>query len=87
MGVRCRSAVGAVRLGGPIAEVDEGVTSIGSRGGASEELEEGSMGIDLCMFGLWSPENGLRRASATDAMWVETQRGKVGGSNVEVLGC
>lgn len=51
-----------------MAEVDEGVMSIGSRGGASEELEDGRMGMDLCMFGLWSPENGLRRASATEAM-------------------
>lgn len=51
-----------------MVEVEDGVMSIGSRGGASEELEEGRMGIDLCMFGLWSPENGLRRASATEAM-------------------
>lgn len=51
-----------------MADVDEGVMSIGSRGGASEELEDGRMGMDLCMFGLWSPENGLRRASATEAM-------------------
>lgn len=51
-----------------MAEVDEGVMSIGSRGGASDELEDGRMGMDLCMFGLWSPENGLRRASATEAM-------------------
>lgn len=69
VGVRCcRSVLGAARLGGPMAEVDEGVRSIGSRGGASEELDEGRMGMDRCMFGLWSPENGLRRASATDAM-------------------
>src|SRR5690242_1525585 len=60
VGVRCcRSVVGAARLGGPMAEVDEGVRSIGSRGGASAELEEGRMGMDLCMFGLCSPENGL----------------------------
>ena len=51
-----------------MAEVDEGVMSIGSRGGASDELEDGRMGMDLCMLGLWSPENGLRRASATEAM-------------------
>ena len=51
-----------------MAEVEDGVMSIGSRGGASEELEEGRMGMDLCMFGLWSAENGLRRASATEAM-------------------
>lgn len=51
-----------------MAEVEDGVMSIGSRGGASEELDEGRMGMDLCMFGLWSPENGLRRASATEAM-------------------
>lgn len=51
-----------------MAEVEDGVMSIGSRGGASEELDEGKMGMDLCMFGLWSPENGLRRASATEAM-------------------
>lgn len=51
-----------------MAEDEDGVMSMGSRGGASEELEEGRMGMDLCMFGLWSPENGLRRASATEAM-------------------
>ena len=90
----CRSALGAVRLGGPMAEVEDGdgVMSIGSRGGASEELEldEGRMGIDLCMFGLWSPENGLRRASATEAMVVmvwSTQRTGRPQCNVEVLGC
>lgn len=59
-----------------MAEVEDGVMSIGSRGGASEELEEGRMGIDLCMFGLWSPENGLLRASATEA--IEWRRGGEG---------
>lgn len=87
VGVRCwRSALEAVRLGGPMAEVeDAGMMSIGSRGGASEELEEGRMGIDLCMFGLESPENGLRRASATDA--IEWDAAGKDDSNVEVLGC
>lgn len=74
-----------------MAEVEDGdgVMSIGSRGGASEELEleEGRMGIDLCMFELWlwSPENGLRRASATEAMMVWS--GARGGEqcNVEVV--
>ena len=89
-----------------MAEVEDGdgVMSIGSRGGASEELEleEGRMGIDLCMFGLWSPENGLRRASATEAMvvlvlvlvlalvlvWVwSTRWGGRPQCDVEVLGC
>jgi hypothetical protein len=50
-------------------DVDEGVMSMGSRGGASVEPEEGRMGIDLCILELCgSGEKGLRRASATDAI-------------------
>lgn len=55
-------------LGGPIDEVEVGVMSIGSRGGASVEPDEGRMGIDLCKLGLCgSGEKGLRR-SATEAI-------------------
>jgi hypothetical protein len=55
-------------LGGPI-EVEVGVMSMGSRGGASVEPEDGRMGMDLCRFGLCgSGEKGLLRASATDAI-------------------
>lgn len=40
-----------------------------SLGGASVEPEDGRIGIDLCRLGLCgSGENGLRRASATDAI-------------------
>jgi hypothetical protein len=55
-------------VGGPIVD-GVGVMSMGSRGGASVEPEEGRMGIDLWRVGLCgSAEKGLRRASATDAM-------------------
>lgn len=55
-------------LGGPI-EVEVGVISMGSRGGASVEAEDGRIGMDLCRFGLCgSGEKGLLRASATEAM-------------------
>lgn len=73
VGVRCwRSVLGAVRLGGPMAEVEDGVMSMRSCGGASEP-EDGRMGMERCMFGLLSPENGLLRASATEA--IEWRRG------------
>ena len=63
-----RSWGGQFSVGGPIVD-GVGVMSMGSRGGASDELEEGRMGIDLCRFGLrGSPEKGLLRASATEAM-------------------
>lgn len=43
--------------------------SIGSRGGASVEAEDGRMGIDLCRLGLWgSGEKGLLRASTEAIM-------------------
>jgi hypothetical protein len=48
--------------------MDVGVISMRSRGGASVEPDEGRMGI-VCRFGLCgSGENGLRRASATEAI-------------------
>jgi hypothetical protein len=50
-------------------DVEVGVISMGSRGGASVEPEDGRIGIDLCRFGLCgSGEKGLRRASATEAI-------------------
>jgi hypothetical protein len=56
-------------VGGPMDDVDVGVMSMGSRGGASVEPDEGRMGIDLCRPELCgSGEKGLRRASATDAI-------------------
>ena len=78
-----RSKVGQFRVGGPIAEVDAGVMSMGSRGGARVELEEGRIGMDLWRVWLCgSGEKGLRRASATDAMAqvgiVDAQRSGVG---------
>jgi hypothetical protein len=64
-----RSAGGQFMVGGPMEDVDEGVMSMGSRGGASVEPDEGRMGIDLCRLELCgSGEKGLRRASATDAI-------------------
>jgi len=81
-----RSAGGQFMVGGPIVDVVVvGVMSMGSRGGARVEPDEGRMGIDLCRLGLWgSAAKGLRRASATEAMAraeiVESRRG------VEVLG-
>jgi hypothetical protein len=63
------SVAGQFIVGGPMEDVDEGVMSMGSRGGASVEPEEGRMGIDLCILELCgSGEKGLRRASATDAI-------------------
>jgi hypothetical protein len=60
---------GQFMVGGPMDEADVGVMSMGSRGGASVEPDEGRMGIDLCMPELCgSGEKGLRRASATDAI-------------------
>lgn len=70
--VPLRSKLLQFRVGGPIVEVEEaevGVMSMASRGGASVELDEGRMGIDLWRFGLCgSGAKGLRRASATEAM-------------------
>lgn len=66
-----RSAPAPLSEGGPMEVEGEGVMSIGSRGGggASVELDEGRMGIDLCKFAPWgSAWKGLRRASATEAM-------------------
>lgn len=63
--------------GGPMAEGAVGARSMGSRGGARVEADEGRMGIGLCRLGLglglwaraWaSAAKGLRRASATEAM-------------------
>jgi hypothetical protein len=58
-----------------MVDVELGVMSMGSRGGASVELDEGRMGIDLCRFGFEfefgvcaSAAKGLRRASATEAI-------------------
>jgi hypothetical protein len=60
---------GQFMVGGPMDDVDVGVMSMGSRGGASVEPDEGRMGIDLCRPELCgSGEKGLRRASATDAI-------------------
>lgn len=50
-----------------MAEVEDGVMSMRSCGGTSEP-DDGRMGMERCMFGLWSPENGLLRASATEAI-------------------
>jgi hypothetical protein len=74
--VPLRSWGGQFSVGGPMVD-GVGVMSMGSRGGASDELEEGRMGIDLWRFGLCgSPEKGLLRASATEAMaCVELWRG------------
>lgn len=64
-----RSVEGALSEGGPMAEVEVGVMSMGSRGGASVELDEGRMGMERWRLGLCgSGEKGLRRASATEAM-------------------
>ena len=41
-----RSALGLFRLGGPIEEAPDGVMSMASRGGASDEPDEGRMGMD-----------------------------------------
>jgi hypothetical protein len=55
--------------------------SIGSRGGASVEAEDGRMGIDLCRLGLWgSGEKGLLRAS-TEAIMAD------GPVRVEMVRC
>jgi hypothetical protein len=64
--VPLRSWGGQFSVGGPIVNAGVGVMSMGSRGGASDELDEGRMGIDRWRFG--SPEKGLLRASATEAM-------------------
>lgn len=67
--VEFRSRFAQLRLGGPMEGVGVGEMSMGSRGGASMELEDGRMGIDLCRLELCgSGEKGLRRASATEAM-------------------
>lgn len=77
-----RSEPEPLSVGGPIDEDGVGEMSMGSRGGASVEPEDGRIGIDLCRLGLWgSGENGLRRASATDAIMADGYRGVV------VLGC
>jgi hypothetical protein len=56
---------GQFMVGGPMDDVDVGVMSMGSRGGASVEPDEGRMGIDLCRPELCgSGEKGLRRAPA-----------------------
>jgi hypothetical protein len=57
------------RVGGPMEAGGVGEMSMGSRGGASIELE-GRIGMDLCRLGLCgSGEKGLLRASAmADAM-------------------
>jgi hypothetical protein len=47
--------------------MDVGVMSMRSRGGASVEPDEGRMGI-VCRLLCGSGENGLRRASATEAI-------------------
>jgi hypothetical protein len=70
-----RSVLGQLIVGGPMEDVEVGVMSIGSRGGASVEPEDGRMGIDLCRFGLCgSGEKGLRRASATEAIMADGGR-------------
>jgi hypothetical protein len=59
-----------------MADVDEGVMSIGSRGGGARvEPEDGRIGIDLWRFGFGvgfglcgSGEKGLLRASATEVI-------------------
>ncbi len=58
-----------------MVDVEVGVQSIGSRGGASADVVEGRIGMDLWRCG--SAEKGLRRASATEAMAL-TGVGKVG---------
>jgi hypothetical protein len=66
-----RSELGQLIVGGPMDDVDVGVMSMGSRGGASVAPEDGRMGIDLCRLELCgSGEKGLRRASATEAIVV-----------------
>jgi len=73
--VLLRSALEPFRVGGPIDDVGGGEMSMGSRGGASVEPEDGRIGIDLCRVGLCgSGENGLRRASATDAIMASGER-------------
>lgn len=64
-----RSAAELFRVGGPMEGAPDGVMSMASRGGASDEPDEGRMGMDLWRLG-WcgSGEKGLRRASATEAM-------------------
>lgn len=70
-------AGGALMAGGPMADEVEGVTSMGSLGGASVEADEGRMGMDLWSLGLRaSVEKGVERASATDAIaWREWGEG------------
>lgn len=51
-GVLLRSVEAPLRVGGPMEEDEVGVMSMGSRGGARDELDEGRMGIERCMFGL-----------------------------------
>jgi hypothetical protein len=77
---------GQFSVGGPIVDAEVGVMSMGSRGGARVELDEGRMGMDLWRVGLCgSAEKGLRRASATEVMaWVGIVES---GREVEVLGC
>jgi hypothetical protein len=60
-----------------VGRLEEGVMSIGSRGGVKcdELVEEGRMGIDLWIpWWCGSAEKGLRRASATDAISVLVER-------------
>lgn len=83
--VLLRSALEQFIVGGPIEDGGVGETSMGSRGGASVEPEDGRIGIDLWRLGLCgSGENGLRRASATEAIMAggDCERG-----GVEMLGC
>jgi hypothetical protein len=81
-------AGGQLMAGGPMEEVVdvvvvvvvEGVMSMGSRGGASVEADEGRMGMDLWSLGLCaSAAKGLERASATDAMAGRDRRAEARG--------
>ena len=89
-------AGGPLMAGGPMADEVEGVTSMGSLGGASVEEDEGRMGMDLWSLGLRaSAEKGVERASATEAIaWREWGEGVelaqggcawAGGGGVEVV--
>jgi hypothetical protein len=78
-----RSVVGQLIVGGPMDDVDVGVMSMGSRGGASVAPEEGRMGMALCRLELCgSGEKGLRRASATDAIMAAWRAWRAAGAVV-----